>query len=166
MKVAARLEFIFLTHAMLGLLVAFAVRSQGAVVPHEMHPSTSPGQCDPPSFRVAIDVGHTLTAPGAISARGVPEFSFNQALARNILGELVQGGFSKSFIVGESGFPLALEDRTRIATQRGARLFVSIHHDSVQSRYLKTWQFDHSYSLYSQVYKTKHIHTITNLDRL
>jgi N-acetylmuramoyl-L-alanine amidase len=40
--------------------------------------------CHASGFKVAIDVGHTVEAPGALSARGVDEHVFNLALAREI----------------------------------------------------------------------------------
>ncbi len=93
----------------------------------------------PSGLAVALDVGHTLAAPGATSARGQPEFQFNQALARIVLTTLVEAGYNRSFLVGESGAPLRLEERTRIARDRGAGLFLSLHHDSVQPQYLSDW---------------------------
>ncbi|MGA8694667.1 MAG: hypothetical protein WB689_12650 [Xanthobacteraceae bacterium] len=31
-----------------------------------------------------VDVGHTVDVPGAMSARGIPEYAFNLQLAREI----------------------------------------------------------------------------------
>ncbi len=93
----------------------------------------------PAGFAVALDIGHTLSAPGATSARGQPEFLFNQALAHVVLGTLQSAGYPRSFLVGDSGAPLRLEDRTRIAREHGAGLFLSLHHDSVQAQYLTDW---------------------------
>jgi hypothetical protein len=39
-------------------------------------------KCDRSRFRVVVDVGHTVQAPGALSARGVPEYHFNLRLER------------------------------------------------------------------------------------
>jgi hypothetical protein len=47
-------------------------------------------------------------------------------------------GFSRSFLIGETGAPLELRERTGMATRGGAQVLVSIHHDSVQPRYLRT----------------------------
>ncbi len=102
--------------------------------------AAGPKRCAPASLAVAVDVGHTLSSPGATSARGEPEFAFNQELARSVLAELNAAGFHRSFLIGESGSPLPLLERTRTAMQRGAGLFISIHHDSVQPRYLTDWQ--------------------------
>ena len=97
--------------------------------------------CEPAEFPIAIDVGHDRARPGALSARGVPEFEFNLALAREVLVTLRTAGFSRSFLIGESGAPLELRERTATARRAGARVLVSIHHDSVQPRYLEPWTF-------------------------
>ena len=105
--------------------------------------------CIPESFAVAVDVGHTAAAPGATSARGVPEYSFNRFLAAAVLQNLVDAGFVRSFLVWDGDGVRRLEDRPRIARERGAKLFVSIHHDSVQPRYLSSWQVDGNRQSYS-----------------
>jgi N-acetylmuramoyl-L-alanine amidase len=98
--------------------------------------------CDPAAFPVAIDVGHDRARSGALSTRGIAEFEFNLILARAVLVELRRAGFSSSFLIGESGAPIQLRERTAIAARAGARVLVSIHHDSVQPRYLEAWTFD------------------------
>lgn len=82
---------------------------------------------------VAVDVGHHLGAPGVISASGVPEFEFNRRLAFDVRDVLQAGGL-RVRMIGERGDFADLHARTRAAL--GADLFVSIHHDSVQARYL------------------------------
>jgi N-acetylmuramoyl-L-alanine amidase len=86
---------------------------------------------------VAIDVGHTLEAPGATSARGVPEFAFNLALARSLAAALVERGVDAR-LIGEDGLMPSLGARTVAA--RGAALFVSIHHDSTQPHLMQSWE--------------------------
>src|SRR5829696_6960937 len=49
-------------------------------------------KCDPAAFRVVVDVGHTAEVPGAISARGVPEYAFNLRLAQTIDKHLAAAG--------------------------------------------------------------------------
>ena len=98
--------------------------------------------CEPAEFVVAVDVGHDRARPGAVSARGVPEFEFNLVLAREVVATLVAAGFSRAFLVGADGSPLGLRERTAIAERAGARAFISIHHDSVQPRYLERWTFE------------------------
>ena len=80
-----------------------------------------------------MDVGHYAAEPGVISASGVPEFEFNLALARELKAELEKFQMNVR-LIGERGDYAVLHHRTRDA--RGAELFVSIHHDSVQERLL------------------------------
>src|ERR1700723_1652105 len=40
--------------------------------------------CQASAFRVVGDVGHALAVPGALSARGMPEYAFNLQLAQQI----------------------------------------------------------------------------------
>ncbi len=82
---------------------------------------------------VAVDVGHYLEKPGVISASGVAEFEYNKALAGVVRDALAQAGM-RVRMIGEKGDFAELDARPRAA--RGADLFVSIHHDSVQERYL------------------------------
>ena len=113
----------------------------GAIIGTAVALSTA-GACEPAGFPVAIDVGHDRERPGAISARGVPEFEFNLTLGREVLAALLASGFSRSLLIGESGSPIGLRQRTAIAERAGARMFISIHHDSVQPRYLERWTFE------------------------
>lgn len=85
---------------------------------------------------VAIDVGHFHAKPGATSARGVPEFEFNLALARRIEAELATAGIG-SRLIGADG--QADDLFARAPQARGAQLLLSIHHDSVQEKYLQPW---------------------------
>ena len=94
---------------------------------------------------VAVDVGHYAAEPGVISASGVPEFEFNRALAFEIKKELEQSQI-KVRLIGERGDYAVLHHRTRDA--RGAELFVSIHHDSVQERLLPEADRFAGYSLF------------------
>ena len=64
---------------------------------------------------------------------GVPEFEYNKALAFRVREALESTGL-RVRMIGERGDFVDLAARPRAAT--GADLFVSIHHDSVQERYL------------------------------
>jgi len=87
---------------------------------------------------VALDVGHTLAAPGATSARGQSEFEFNRALAKHLSVALTARGLRVT-IVNTDG---TLGDlRVRPLRAAGADLFVSIHHDSVGEDELRRWRF-------------------------
>jgi N-acetylmuramoyl-L-alanine amidase len=48
--------------------------------------------------------------------------------------------FSGSFIIETPGETLSLFERTAVARTKGADLFLSIHHDSVQPRFLLPWR--------------------------
>ncbi len=82
---------------------------------------------------VAVDVGHSLARPGVISVTGVPEFEYNRALAFRVR-DLLEAAGLRVRMIGERGDFAELHARTRAAI--GADLFVSIHHDSVQEKYL------------------------------
>ncbi len=103
-------------------------------------PATVVRACHPATVPIAIDVGHHADDPGAISARGRPEFAFNLDLARVLLATLHERGFVRATLLPDLASIRTLEDRTAAATAMHARLFLSIHHDSVQERYLETWQ--------------------------
>ena len=93
-------------------------------------------------FKVAIDIGHSATVPGAISARGVPEYNFNRRIAGLLLAKLRQDpNFRSSFIVNEDGDKVSLSSRPALAQTRGAEIFISIHHDSVYTDQLSQWVY-------------------------
>jgi N-acetylmuramoyl-L-alanine amidase len=96
--------------------------------------------------RIAIDVGHYHKKPGAISARGVAEFNYNLRLAKDIEAALRREGHS-TMLIGDDGRSENLGSRAPRAN--GMDLFISIHHDSVQSRFIEPWIFEgeaHGYS--------------------
>jgi N-acetylmuramoyl-L-alanine amidase len=91
-------------------------------------------------LHIALDVGHNKAAGGAVSARGRFEFEFNQATARTIASVLRSAG-AKVTIINESGDITSLPARPQRAASLGADAFLSIHHDSVNDKYLKTWDY-------------------------
>jgi len=105
--------------------------------------------CNRKAFVVLLDVGHTPEAPGAISARGVTEFSFNLHLSTSILRRLKSRGFVNTHRLIMTGGKENLHQRSARAQELGAKLLLSLHHDSVQQEYLQQWQFageQHSFS--------------------
>jgi N-acetylmuramoyl-L-alanine amidase len=85
---------------------------------------------------VALDIGHFLEKPGAMSARGREEFGFNRELALEIARALKERGL-RTQLIGADGAQIRLSAR---ATQgRGADFFLSVHHDSVQPHFLEAW---------------------------
>lgn len=88
------------------------------------------------ALTVAVDVGHFPGQPGAASARGRAEYDFNRELALEIERSLERRGLGV-VLIGADGSMKRLADRVRAA--RGADLLLSVHHDSVQPRYLESW---------------------------
>lgn len=119
--------------ALLALLCGWAAGMAGAETP-----------------RIALDVGHFHARPGATSARGVPEFAFNLRLAQDIAAALEQAG-AEVRLIGADGRAEELAARAPLAG--GSRLLLSIHHDSVQPRYLRTWQVDGEARSYSDRFR-------------
>ena len=109
-----------------------------------------PSECDRSQFRVILDVGHTVEAPGAISARNVPEYDFNLRLAEHIERSLIEDGFSKTVLLVTAGRARpSLFDRVAKVNSLSANLFVSIHHDSVPDTLLENWEFEGKESHFS-----------------
>jgi N-acetylmuramoyl-L-alanine amidase len=98
---------------------------------------------------IAIDVGHYLAKPGVISAHGVPEFEYNLQLAREIEVALKHAGH-RTILIGGDGLSEDLAKRAPRAS--GMNLFISIHHDSVQPRFLSSWDHDGETLLYSDLF--------------
>jgi N-acetylmuramoyl-L-alanine amidase len=97
---------------------------------------------DCPATTVAIDIGHSMKRPGTRSARGVPEFAFNQQQAEAIVRiSRIKFPNIDALIINRSGQNISLGQRVVKAQKAGARIFVSVHHDSAQKRYLEPWLF-------------------------
>jgi N-acetylmuramoyl-L-alanine amidase len=112
-----------------------------------------PGPCRPESFRILLDIGHTQTVPGAISARGVPEYLFNFELAQIIVARLHAAGFTAADSKGRLNEDLT--ERARDLNALKPDLVVSIHHDSVQKQFMTSGPIDgvqRSYSNYAAGY--------------
>lgn len=91
-----------------------------------------------PQIEVAVDIGHTLRAPGATSARGRGEFAFNLELGREVVVALQARGFAVRLINDDGTIP-SLQARPQAAA--GADLLLSIHHDSVNAFELQPWEW-------------------------
>jgi N-acetylmuramoyl-L-alanine amidase len=98
--------------------------------------------CARSAFRVVVDVGHTLDVPGAMSARGVPEYTFNLQLAREVKQALVDSGFEQTVLLITGTAPWrGLFERAARANAMHADLFISIHHDSVPDNLKQIWEY-------------------------
>jgi len=103
----------------------------------------APGAC---AAGIAIDVGHYFVKPGVISARGVTEFEYNLQLSREIAEALQRTGH-RVILIGADGLAENLDNREPRAADMD--LFISIHHDSVQPRFLSVWEVDGEQLLFS-----------------
>jgi N-acetylmuramoyl-L-alanine amidase len=110
--------------------------------------------CQRAAFRVVVDVGHTLDVPGAISARGIPEYAYNLRLAGDIRQALVAEGFDKTvLLITAEAPPLGLVQRAARANAFPADLVISIHHDSVPDYLLETWDYEGQPNHFSDRFK-------------
>jgi N-acetylmuramoyl-L-alanine amidase len=92
--------------------------------------STAVGKC-----LVAVDVGHDRIDFGTKSASGKPEWQFNLDTATAIYAGLRHAGIPAMLLAADGRvFPLA--ERPQRAEEAGATLFLSVHHDAAQERYL------------------------------
>jgi N-acetylmuramoyl-L-alanine amidase len=104
---------------------------------------------------VALDVGHTLADPGAISARGRGEYHFNRALAPLVQAALEARGIAVRPINydGRIGSLAARPDAAR-----GADLFLSLHHDSLPAHEQETWEWKGQRLSFSDRYAGHSLH--------
>jgi N-acetylmuramoyl-L-alanine amidase len=103
---------------------------------------TAAENCERSTYRVVVDVGHTVDVPGAMSARGVPEYTFNLQLARDVKQALVDAGFEQTVLLITGTAPWrGLFERAARANAMHANLFIAIHHDSVPDSLKQTWEY-------------------------
>jgi len=91
--------------------------------------------------RVVIDPGHGGRDTGAIGPRGVREKDVALAIARTLAARLRALGF-KVILTRKDDSYVSLDERTRIANQARADLFVSVHCNAARRRTLagvETW---------------------------
>jgi N-acetylmuramoyl-L-alanine amidase len=102
-----------------------------------------PDACPRDKFRVVVDVGHTLDVPGAMSARGVPEYAFNLQLGQDADKALIDAGFGQTVLLITKTAPwLGLIERAQRANAMHADLFIALHHDSVPDNLMHPWQYN------------------------
>jgi N-acetylmuramoyl-L-alanine amidase len=109
--------------------------------------------CQRSAFRTVVDVGHTAEVPGALSARGAPEYAFNLALGQQINQALIDAGFDRTtLLITAAAPPAGLIERAIKANRMPADLFIAIHHDSVPDALLKTWTYESQDNHYNDDY--------------
>jgi N-acetylmuramoyl-L-alanine amidase len=125
--------------AILAVLLLGAARHAHS---EELAPHAATG-CLRSAFHVVVDVGHTVDKPGADSARGVTEYTFNLQLADMIKQALLDAGFDKTVRLITTTAPWqGLLERAERANNMHADLFISIHHDSVPDSLIEKWEYE------------------------
>ena len=92
-------------------------------------------------FKVAIDIGHSISDPGCISSRGVTEYEFNKRMGYELYNILNNIGIY-TFVVNPSGANIPLWKRSKLAEDNGADILLSIHHDNVREEHKKSWEYN------------------------
>jgi len=103
-------------------------------------------------LRVALDIGHSIESVGAVSARGRGEFYFNLETARTAAAVLRKAG-AEPILINEDGSIRGLEERPRIAAEKRADCFISVHHDSVNQKYIREWTYEGRRYKYSDAFR-------------
>jgi N-acetylmuramoyl-L-alanine amidase len=143
-----------LTFVLLALVLVQSLPAEGGKAVSAMTNHTHCGHCDREGFRVVLDVGHTVDAPGARSARGIPEYQFNLLLTEEIERALLEAGFRRTFVLNTFGSARAgLFQRVARANALRADLFLSIHHDSVPQFLKEEWEYDGQARSFSDRFK-------------
>src|SRR5205807_9072841 len=88
-------------------------------------------------FCVALDIGHLPSAAGAMGADGKMEYQFNRRMVELIAADLGEDNRIRVVVVNLDGKRMSLSGRAAAARAAGADLLLSIHHDSVNDRYLE-----------------------------
>jgi N-acetylmuramoyl-L-alanine amidase len=101
--------------------------------------------------RVVVDAGHGGRDTGAIGPHGVREKDVTLSIARKVSARLKALGFTVVMTRSRDAY-VPLDERTRIANEARADLFVSIHCNAARKRNLagvETWTLNVSSDRYS-----------------
>ena len=132
-----------LAFVLLALVLVQNLPTEGSKAVSAMANHAHRAGCAREGFRVLLDIGHTIDAPGARSARGIPEYQFNLLLTEQIERALLEAGFRRTFVLNTFGPTRAgLVERVSRANALRADLFLSIHHDSVPQFLKEEWDYD------------------------
>ena len=138
----------------LALVLVQSLPTEGRRAVDAIASRTHSSRCDQESFRVVLDIGHTVDVPGALSARGISEYQFNLLLTEQIERALLEAGFRSTFVLNTFGPARAgLVERVERANALRADLFLSIHHDSVPQFLKQEWEYDGQPSSFSDRFR-------------
>jgi N-acetylmuramoyl-L-alanine amidase len=122
---------------------------------------------------VAVDIGHTPKRFGALSSQGVKEYDYNYKLASTLNDYLKKSYGFRAYLINPAKKEISLKERVKVAKEKGANLFLSIHHDSVKMQFLKSRVLNHKrlfftkdkrFSGYSIFVSTKNPHFKESLE--
>ena len=85
---------------------------------------------------LVLDPGHTPQNGGALGARGLYEVVYNDRVAAELKPQLEAAGW-RVVLTRQPDENITLQQRVEKANRLQADLFLSIHHDSAQPRYLQ-----------------------------
>lgn len=113
-------------------------------------------------FLVALDIGHTPRNGGAVAADGIMEYEFNQRMVQLIAADLQEQPNIAVIVVNNQGKEISLFQRSAVANEASAGLFLAVHHDSANDKYLtprvvgaKTFYSTDRFSGYSVFFSRK-----------
>jgi N-acetylmuramoyl-L-alanine amidase len=128
--------------ALLAIALVVSVSQVVRAEDHRRSTEVTRDACPRFTFRVVVDVGHTVDVPGAMSARGIAEYVFNLQLARDINQGLLDAGFQQTVLLITATAPWrGLFERAIRANSMHANLFIAIHHDSVPDNLKQNWEY-------------------------
>lgn len=82
---------------------------------------------------IVVDTGHTPQHPGATAANGVVEYQYNLRMTTVLSRDLAAAGYQVHRVAAD-GREIALTERATQAPE--AKLFISIHHDSMPQEWI------------------------------
>lgn len=88
-----------------------------------------------PPFVMVLDPGHTPQQAGALGAKGIHEVIYNDALSAKLAKALQSTGV-QVVLTRAPTEEISLDARAELVNARHADLFLSVHHDSAQLKYL------------------------------
>lgn len=108
--------------------------------------------CDDGILKVGIDIGHTRAHPGATSATGKKEYDFNRRFALELMERAKSRPTLRLIMLNAAEAEVTLEDRPREAARHKAGVFLSIHHDAVNHKYIRKWIYREREQRYSDAF--------------
>ena len=152
--------------ALLGSLLAGLAACTGQPPAPQQPTAPTPAPARPTEaatpLRVAVDVGHSLSASGATSARGISEFDFNLNLAQVLRPALESRGIAVQPVNFDGLIDVPSDNgaasggnslQARVDAAAGSAFLLSLHHDSVQPSKLIPWTWEGRQLDYSDEYR-------------